>query len=69
MHSKCSILAKTLALGDPMNRRRSKQIAFHDFPIGFQGTRIFPDVFGKYETNHGDCGGNPGPKFMLLNPN
>ncbi|NLB50485.1 MAG: IS5 family transposase, partial [Clostridiaceae bacterium] len=26
-----------------MNRRRSKQIAFHDTPNGFQGTRIFPD--------------------------
>lgn len=26
-----------------MNRRRSKQIAFHDSPMGFQGARIFPD--------------------------
>lgn len=26
-----------------MNRRRRKQIAFHDFPTGFTGARIFPD--------------------------
>ena len=26
-----------------MNRRRRKQIAFHDAPIGFAGARIFPD--------------------------
>jgi len=26
-----------------MNRRREKQIAFHDFPNGFTGARVFPN--------------------------
>jgi hypothetical protein len=34
---KCRNLQKTLALGVTMNRRRRKQIAFHDFPTGFTG--------------------------------
>ncbi len=43
MQTKRRISTKTLALVVAMNRRRRKQIAFHDFPTGFTGARIFPD--------------------------
>jgi IS5 family transposase len=43
MQIKSRILKKTLAHGAYMNRRRNKQIAFHDFPTGFTGARIFPN--------------------------
>lgn len=57
-----------------MNRRRHKQVAFHDFPGGFNGARIFSDnrwvklaqiipwdlVDKKYAENFvGSCTGNP----------
>lgn len=43
MHDVCTVYAKSLALEVRMNRRRRKQIAFHDTPIGFGQSKIFPN--------------------------